>query len=59
VDDPHKIIEGERVLFIPGPGETMTAKINHSDQELLSDIELLTIQQIAKWARANPKYIYP
>lgn len=36
----------------------MTAKINHSDQELLFDIELLTIQQVAKWARVSPKYIY-
>jgi excisionase family DNA binding protein len=36
----------------------MTAGKNQSDQELLFDIELLTIQQVAKWAKVSPKSIY-
>mgnify|MGYP001351470180 CR=1 FL=1 len=36
----------------------MTALKNQSDQDLLFDVELLTVQQVAKWARVSPKSIY-
>jgi len=36
----------------------MTAGKNQSDQDLLFDVELLTVQQVAKWARVSPKSIY-
>lgn len=36
----------------------MTVGKNQSDRELLFDIELLTIQQVAKWAKVSPKSIY-
>lgn len=29
-----------------------------SDQDFLFDIELLTIQQVAKWAKVSPKSVY-
>ncbi len=36
----------------------MSAGIPGSDQEKLFRIELLTIQQVAKWAKVSPKTIY-
>jgi excisionase family DNA binding protein len=36
----------------------MTAGKNQSDQDLLFDVELLTVQQVAKWARVSTKSIY-
>jgi len=36
----------------------MTAEKNLSDQELLFSIELLTIPQVAKWAKVSTKTIY-
>ena len=32
----------------------MPAGKNQSDQDLLFDVELLTVQQVAKWARVSP-----
>jgi hypothetical protein len=36
----------------------MKPALKRSDQELLFDIELLTIQQVAKWAKVSPKSVY-
>ena len=36
----------------------MPAGKSNSDQEKLFSIELLTIQQVAKWAKVSPKTIY-
>jgi excisionase family DNA binding protein len=36
----------------------MTAGKTQSDEELLLDVELLTIQQVAKWAKVSTKSIY-
>ncbi len=36
----------------------MTAGKKLSDEELLLDVELLTIQQVAKWAKVSTKSIY-
>ena len=36
----------------------MTAPKHQSDQDLLFEVELLTVQQVAKWARVSPKSIY-
>jgi excisionase family DNA binding protein len=36
----------------------MPAGKPNSDQEKLFSIELLTIQQVAKWAKVSPKTIY-
>lgn len=36
----------------------MTAGKNQTDEELLFDVELLTIQQVAKWAKVSTKSIY-
>ena len=36
----------------------MTAGKSPSDEEILFSIELLTIEQVAKWARVSTKTIY-
>ena len=36
----------------------MTAGKKQSDEELLFDVELLTIQQVATWAKVSTKSIY-
>ena len=36
----------------------MTAGKTLSDEELLFDVELLTIQQVATWAKVSTKSIY-
>jgi excisionase family DNA binding protein len=36
----------------------MTAGKKQSDEELLFDVELLTIQQVATWAKVSAKSIY-
>ena len=36
----------------------MTAGKKQSDEELLLDVELLTIQQVATWAKVSTKSIY-
>jgi excisionase family DNA binding protein len=36
----------------------MTAGKKPSDEELLLDVELLTIQQVATWAKVSTKSIY-
>ena len=36
----------------------MTAGKVQSDQERLFEVELLTVTQVAKWARVSPKSIY-
>jgi excisionase family DNA binding protein len=36
----------------------MTAGKKQTDEELLFDVELLTIQQVAKWAKVSTKSIY-
>jgi len=36
----------------------MTTPKNQSDQDRLFAVELLTIQQVAKWARVSTKSIY-
>ena len=36
----------------------MTTPKRHSDQDLLSAIELLTIPEVAKWAKVSTKSIY-
>jgi len=36
----------------------MKPALKRSDQELLFDIELLTIQQVAKWGKVSPKSVY-
>jgi len=36
----------------------MTAGKVQSDQEHLFEVEFLTVTQVAKWARVNPKSIY-
>ena len=36
----------------------MTAGKVQSDQERLFEVELLTVSQVAKWARVSPKSIY-
>jgi excisionase family DNA binding protein len=36
----------------------MTTPKNQSDQDRLLAVELLTIQQVAKWARVSTKSIY-
>ncbi len=36
----------------------MTAGRIQSDQERLFEVELLTVTQVAKWARVSPKSVY-
>lgn len=36
----------------------MKPALKRSDQDLLFDIELLTIQQVARWAKVSPKSVY-
>jgi len=36
----------------------MTNATKRSDQDLLFEIELLTVQQVADWAKVSPKSVY-
>ena len=51
---------GDRGFCFPAPGghNHMTARKSPSDEELLFSIELLTIEQVAAWARVSTKTIY-
>ena len=50
---------GDRGFSIPAPRSTMTAGKIPSGQAVLFSIELLTISQVATWARVYTKTIYP
>ena len=45
-------------LLITASGGPMTDPKHQSDQHLLFEVELLIVQQVAKWARVSPKSIY-
>jgi len=56
VFDEQQLI-GRRVLAVPASGGTMAELKNQSDLDLLSDTELLTIQEVAKLAKVSTKSI--
>jgi hypothetical protein len=43
----------DSMLIIPVPGGIYDGRKKQSDEELLFDFELLTIQQVATWAKVS------
>jgi hypothetical protein len=46
------------MLLIPAPGGIYDGRKKQSNEELLFDVKLLKIQQVATWTQASTKSIY-